>query len=540
MSRQESSIAAPKDIELTVFPEEEFITVADAKRDPSMDDIPLNTPGGAPAFAGDLATVGDQQLTEQERILQEWTGKNNLSWKNRAASAVAAAGLLWGFMLSLKILGTGMKILGGRDSAKMFDFVDNPFSGVMVGILATVLLQSSSTSTSLFIAAVGAGEMSVQNAISAIMGANIGTTVTNTLVALFSAKGDKASVTRVAMPAPADSKESAESAQAPHLPTGQQPIGWLKRAGLCCKRGSKMTESQQAERRRSFSCATIHDLFNIGTVTVLLPFQWGFDFLGELTAWMIGNPKPCEGTCEPWKNPLTEKIIDDVAKYIAQADKKVLKAIAKNDCSGADSICDNPLLKGGWLKELGASDTTAGLVCTIGSVVILYFCLYFLVKNLKNVLKGGLAKGLKKALSFHPLVTMLIGTGITVAVQSSSVTTSAMMPLCAGGIVSLEEMFPLTLGANMGTTVTGLLAAYAATSHPKQALQVALAHVAFNVIGTLLAYPIKPVRKKLLDGARGLGNMAAKHRLFPAAYAVGTFIAAPAIGLGVAYGISSA
>ncbi|MDF1653953.1 MAG: Na/Pi symporter [Coxiellaceae bacterium] len=495
-------------------------------------DLEADAKGTPAPFAG---AIGSPQaaLTEQERAQREWTGDNHLSCGQRTKSAVYAGTLLWGFMLSLKILGTGMKILGGKNSAKMFDFVDNPFSGVMVGILSTVLLQSSSTSTSLFIAATGAGEMSVQNAIAAIMGANIGTTVTNTLVALFSAKGRKEDATQAA-------SASDDTAPAPHLPATQQPIGWLQRAGLCVKRGAKLTESQQAERRRSFSCATIHDLFNVATVTALLPFQWGFDFLGELTAWMVGNPQPCEGACEPWKNPITEKIIDNVAKYIAQVDKKVLKAIAKNDCSGVDSICDNPLLKGGWLKDAGMSDTAAGLVCTLGAVTILYFCLYFLVKNLKNVLKGGLARGLKKALSFHPLVTMLIGTGLTVAVQSSSVTTSAMMPLCAGGIVSLEEMFPLTLGANMGTTVTGLLAALAATSHPKQALQVALAHVAFNVIGTLLAYPVKPVRNKLLGGARGLGDLAAKYRWFPAVYTVGAFVAAPAVALGVSYGISSA
>ncbi len=524
MSRPGQGQANPYHIDLTVLEGRD-----DVKPTPPIEGelLDIDLEGGVggdeakavPSLPG--TPVQDDGLTAQQRALNEWAGQNNLSCSRRVMSAVTAAGLLWGFMLSLKILGTGMKILGGKDSAKMFDFADNPLSGVMVGILSTVLLQSSSTSTSLFIAATGAGEMSVQNAISAIMGANIGTTVTNTLVALFSAKGS-----------------SQNRAQAG--PPCQQPTGWLQCAGLCARRRAPMTVAQQEERRRSFSCATIHDLFNVATVAVLLPFQWGFNFLGELTAWAVGNPKPCEGSCEPWKNPLTEKIIDDVAKYIAQVDKKVLKAIAKNDCDGVDSICGNPLLKSGWFKDWGMSDTTAGLVCTLGSITILYFCLYFLVKNLKNVLKGGMARALNKALSCHSLLTMMIGMGITIAVQSSSVTTSALMPLCAGGAVTLEQMFPLTLGANMGTTITGLLAALAATSHPKQALQVALAHVAFNVIGTLLAYPIKPVRNKLLDGARGLGNMAAKHRLFPAAYTVGAFVALPAAALAVSYGISAA
>ena len=55
---------------------------------------------------------------------------------------------IWVFLLVLSVMGTGFKLLGGKDSAKMFDVVDNPISGVMIGILATVLVQSSSTTTS--------------------------------------------------------------------------------------------------------------------------------------------------------------------------------------------------------------------------------------------------------------------------------------------------------------------------------------------------------------------------------------------------------
>ena len=74
----------------------------------------------------------------------------------------------------------------------MFDVISNPFSALMIGILATVLVQSSSTSTSI-ISLVGAGELSVKNAISMIMGANIGTTITNTLVAHGHIKGQQSS-----------------------------------------------------------------------------------------------------------------------------------------------------------------------------------------------------------------------------------------------------------------------------------------------------------------------------------------------------------
>ena len=68
-------------------------------------------------------------------------------------------------------------------------------------------------------------------------------------------------------------------------------------------------------------------------------------------------------------------------------------------------------------------------------------------------------------------------------VQSSSITTSVLTPLVGLGVIQLEQMFPLTLGANIGTTVTGLLAAMVTDS--VEALQVALAHLFFNIFGIM-------------------------------------------------------
>ena len=65
---------------------------------------------------------------------------------------------IWVFLLVLGIMGTGFKLLGGKDSSKMFDIADNPISAMMIGVLATVLVQSSSTTTSIIIALVGANE----------------------------------------------------------------------------------------------------------------------------------------------------------------------------------------------------------------------------------------------------------------------------------------------------------------------------------------------------------------------------------------------
>ena len=89
-------------------------------------------------------------------------------------------------------------------------------------------------------------------------------------------------------------------------------------------------------------------------------------------------------------------------------------------------------------------------------------------------------------------VAMLLGLVITISVQSSSITTSIMIPLAAAGVVTLRNIYPVTLGANVGTTITALLAALA-TSRP-EALTVAIVHTLFNVGGIVLLYPMPYVR----------------------------------------------
>lgn len=94
----------------------------------------------------------------------------------------------------------------------------------------------------------------------------------------------------------------------------------------------------------------------------------------------------------------------------------------------------------------------------------------------------------------------------------------------------------LTLGANVGTTVTGILASTVATSHQAEALQVALAHLLFNIIGIGIWYPIKPLRKIPLTAAHKLGKAAAIHKAVPFCYVGTAFVAIP----GLCYGVSVA
>ncbi len=114
---------------------------------------------------------------------------------------------------------------------------------------------------------------------------------------------------------------------------------------------------------------------------------------------------------------------------------------------------------------------------------------------------------------------------MTAAVQSSSITTSVVIPLVGAGVVSLEQLFPFTIGANIGTTVTAMLAALA-TGSPA-GITVALSHLIFNLTGALLVYPIKAIRNLPLAMARALGNIAVHNRLLAGLYIIGMFYLQP-------------
>ena len=89
----------------------------------------------------------------------------------------------------------------------------------------------------------------------------------------------------------------------------------------------------------------------------------------------------------------------------------------------------------------------------------------------------------------NDLASFSLGMVFTASVQSSSATTSLVVPLAGTGVLSLRQIFPYTLGANIGTTITAILASFATGS--AAAVTVALAHLSFNVMGILIYYPLK-------------------------------------------------
>ena len=380
---------------------------------------------------------------------------------------------LYGFLFSLGLMGDSFKILGGKTAGELFQNITNPISGLMIGILATVLVQSSSTSTSVVVGMVGAGIIDVKTAIPIIMGSNIGTSVTNSIIA----------------------------------------IGQI---------------NDIDQRERAFSGAVIHDFFNMLCVLIFLPLESITHFIFHWSKFLTSHIDGYEGGT--FKSPL-KIIVSPLIKLIIQVDKKKIKQISQNEISTDDA---GSLIKGGFME--GMDDTLAGSICLGFSLLLLCIFLYGLVTFLKNTLQSMGDKCINYSLQFSNTcwggyLNILIGTLLTISVQSSSVTTSAITPLVGLGIVSLEQMYPITLGANIGTTCTGLLAAM--VTGKINALQIAFSHLSFNIFGVLLLYPIEIIRNIPLNRAKFYGKITRRYKWFPVIHIIGTFIITPLIVLGI-------
>eukprot|EP00567_Pseudictyota_dubia_P005785 CAMPEP_0197446980 /NCGR_PEP_ID=MMETSP1175-20131217/11752_1 /TAXON_ID=1003142 /ORGANISM="Triceratium dubium, Strain CCMP147" /LENGTH=591 /DNA_ID=CAMNT_0042978157 /DNA_START=52 /DNA_END=1827 /DNA_ORIENTATION=- len=407
---------------------------------------------------------------------------------------------LYFFLLGLELLGSSAKVLGGCSAGTILGNETNPIAALMIGVLATVLLQSSSTTTSIIVGLVGGGAIATQQAIYMIMGANIGTTVTNTIVAMG------------------------------HLGNGD-------------------------ELERAFAGATVHDAFNYLSVVILLPLEAATGMLYKMTKAMLPDEAFEKG--DKWVGPI-KKVVSPLGNRIIKANKKIISAIADPEtdvtCQDfypvncTDGIEDYKHCKGNWgliecdkstglcpaFFQNGATqsdDHVSGGVCLFLALVILIICLIGLVTLLQRMLLGTSTRIIYKATNINGYLAMLLGCGITILVQSSSITTSTLTPLVGMGVIQIEQMYPLTLGANIGTTFTALMAAM--VSDKIDALQTALAHLFFNIFGIIIWYPIPFMRRIPIAIARRLGKCTRIWRFFPVVYIIVMFFVLPGILLGL-------
>jgi sodium-dependent phosphate cotransporter len=352
-------------------------------------------------------------------------------WQSTGARVLTLLLLLYGFLVSIGMLGKAFKMFSGGFVGALIESASNPLLGLFVGVLATTLVQSSSTTTSLVVALVGSGSMPIDTAIPIVMGANIGTSVTNTLVSLG------------------------------HVTRGQ-------------------------EFARAFAASTVHDFFNILAVILILPLQMATNFLGVLSS-QIAN------------------LFAEVGGLTFASPLKVLTSPAVK--AAATVLDGHP-----WLLLISA-------------LLIMFASLRYLVVALKAIVLGRVEAFFDQTLFANAGRAMLFGLLITVLVQSSSITTSLAVPLAGAGILSLIQIFPYTLGANIGTTITAMLAALAVGEI--SAVTVAFAHLLFNVCGIAMIWPIPAIRRIPLRLARGFAGVAANHRWIAVAYILVCFYAVP-------------
>lgn len=354
--------------------------------------------------------------------------------------------LLYLFLVGVKALEAGIKSFGSDFTDSLFESVSNPLAGLFVGILATVLVQSSSVSTATIVGLVGAGTLSVPFAVPMIMGANIGTTVTNTLASL----------------------------------------GFLRRS---------------TEFKRAFAGATMHDFFNILAVALFLPLELATKFLSKSAEWLAGLLGT--NTSIQFENP-----------------DSPIKSAVKAPVAWFESI----------VERFTENENALGIALLVLGLALIFLALAYITKNMRLVMAGRIERSMNAVLSRGGgIPAILIGLLMTVAVQSSSITTSVLVPMIAAGVLTLENGFPVTLGANIGTTVTALLASLAAER--PEALVIALTHTLFNISGIVVFYPIPAIRRIPIILAQKLASVAEVRKSAVLVYVIGGFIVLPLLGI---------
>ena len=355
---------------------------------------------------------------------------------------VAIATLVYLLISSVGMIGAGFKGATKGQASELFQFATNPFMGLIIGILATAMIQSSSTVTSIIVGLV-AGGLPVEMAVPMIMGANIGTTITNTIVSLGHVRKKK-------------------------------------------------------EFRRAFASATVHDFFNVMAVAIFLPIEILFHPLEKIGGYFAGLLVGGENVSVKGFN------------FIKPATKPVI-----------DFFADTSAI---------ISENAQYIILIIFGIAIIFLAITLIGKLLKKLMVGRAKAIMHNAIGKGPVAGIFSGAVITVLVQSSSTTTSLMVPLAGTGVFRLKQIYPFTLGANIGTTITALLAATAISGDAAVfALQIALVHLIYNSSAVLLIYGVKNLRKIPIRGALWIARVATERKTLALLYILGVFFGLPAI-----------
>lgn len=334
------------------------------------------------------------------------------SWLPVALRVAYFLFLLYLFFLSIELMSSAFKMAGRGFAEHLIQMVSDPVAGLLLGFVATGIIQSSSTTTTIVVGLVASGALSIELAVPVIMGANIGTTTTNTLVSM-------GHVTR------------------------------------------------PAEFQRAFAASTVHDFFNVLSAATILPMEILFHPVQRVAVFLQG-------------------LFQDVGGMsVASPLKTILTPMA---------------------------DLVTGAVPhTVPLVILALAGLFFALQQMIRVMRGAVLVRLEslfdRVLFRNDAASFSLGMVATASVQSSSATTSLVVPLAGTGVLTLRQIYPYTLGANVGTTITAILASLS-TGSPA-AVTVALAHLTFNLMGISIFYPLSVIPITLATKA---GRVAARSR----------------------------
>lgn len=351
--------------------------------------------------------------------------------------------LMLGFLLAIEWVSLGFRLFGTERIQNLVALTANPFIGLFLGILATAILQSSSTVTTLVVGVVAAGQLTLISATPIIMGANIGTSVTCLIVAL----------------------------------------------GLI---------GQREDFGTAISTASLHSLFNIFTVLILLPLEvttGAFSrFSDQLAIWLYQGESAGAG-----------------ARGLLDATIRPLADFFVGYTATASFPAGNPYI-----------------VLLLG-LFALFLALRLLISLFRSRVATSVQARMGRYLFGHPRQAWLTGLLATSLLQSSSVTTSLMVLLSTTTRINLPRIFAFLIGANLGTTITALIAAFLIGTSSETALAIAFAHLLFNCFGALVLYPIPAIRMLPIRIARWLGQASERNRTVAVVFLVGIYFLIPGL-----------
>jgi len=398
------------------------------------------------------------------------------------------------FFVAISLMGAFREIGSGYGQQLMNELAHNPFVGLFMGILITAVIQSSSTTSSLVVGLVAGGALgdnpaeAITLAIPIIMGANIGTSVTGTIVSLA------------------------------HI-------------------------GRPEEFRRAFSAAIVHDFFNFLAVIVFFPLQVATDFLGRSATFIAdllhgsggaSFKSPVKLLVEPQKEFVKDLAANEfvIRAVVFAAVSYVLLQALRLILQRRETGRDGPTLYVVAALLVGAlfsvMDTYGHVVfhestaTFILALAMLFSALIGFVSVMRSLVLDKVERLFNDYVFRNAFSGLVFGALVTAVVQSSSVTTSIAVPLAGAGLVTIRQVFPYTLGANIGTTVTALLAAMASGS--VAGLTVALAHVLFNIFGIIAIFPIRRIPISLAEMFAGF---ALRNRAIPILFIAGLYLGLP-------------